>query len=61
MTRETRNPGATSSTQKANPLLSLARDFELETSNMEVPSPNHWATPKGALEFIFEKANSEKS
>ncbi|KAG5592107.1 hypothetical protein H5410_042621 [Solanum commersonii] len=40
-------PGATSSTQKANPLLSLARGFELETSNMEVPSPNHWATPKG--------------
>uniref|UniRef100_M1B6A5 Alpha-1,3-mannosyl-glycoprotein 2-beta-N-acetylglucosaminyltransferase n=1 Tax=Solanum tuberosum TaxID=4113 RepID=M1B6A5_SOLTU len=35
-------PGATSSTQ-------LARGFELETSSMEVPSPNHWATPKGRV------------
>lgn len=34
-------PSATSSTQKANPLLSLARGFELMTSNMEVLSPNH--------------------
>ncbi|KAG5626092.1 hypothetical protein H5410_011310 [Solanum commersonii] len=42
-------PSATSSTQKANPLLSLARGgFELETSNIKVPSPNHWATPKVA-------------
>ncbi|KAG5587068.1 hypothetical protein H5410_047502 [Solanum commersonii] len=32
-------------TQKANPLLS-ARGFKLETSNMEVPSSNHWATLK---------------
>ena len=28
-------------------MLSLARGFELETSNMEVPSSNHWATPMG--------------
>lgn len=28
-------------------LLSLARGFELETFNMEAPSPNHRATPKG--------------
>ncbi|WMV24733.1 hypothetical protein MTR67_018118 [Solanum verrucosum] len=40
-------PSATNSTQKANPLLSLARGFELETSKMEVSSPNHWDTPKG--------------
>ncbi|KAH0738816.1 hypothetical protein KY290_037521 [Solanum tuberosum] len=33
-------PGATSSTQKAK-----ARGFELETSNMEVPSPNHLRPP----------------
>jgi len=33
-------------------LLSLARGFELETSNMEVPSSNHW-TPKGVDGVLF--------
>ncbi|WMV51013.1 hypothetical protein MTR67_044398, partial [Solanum verrucosum] len=53
-------PGAKSSTQKANPLLSLARDFELETSNMEVPSPNHWATPKKVVQQVEKDQLKDK-
>ncbi|KAG5582523.1 hypothetical protein H5410_053150 [Solanum commersonii] len=47
-----------SSIQKASPLLSLARGFELETSNMEVPSPNHRATRR---ELLFQKECLENS
>ena len=50
-------PDAMSSTQKANPLLSLARGFKLETSNMEVPCPNHWATLKDTT-LAFAQLNS---
>ncbi|KAG5613009.1 hypothetical protein H5410_024290, partial [Solanum commersonii] len=31
------------------PLLLLARGFEFETCNMEVPSSNHWATSNGTI------------
>uniref|UniRef100_A0A0V0H9C2 Putative ovule protein n=1 Tax=Solanum chacoense TaxID=4108 RepID=A0A0V0H9C2_SOLCH len=29
------------------------RGFELETFDMEVPSPNHWATPKGRISLLI--------
>ena len=41
------NRGATSSNQKANPSCSLQGVSNLETSNMDVPSPNQWAFPNG--------------
>ncbi|KAH0682942.1 hypothetical protein KY289_020694 [Solanum tuberosum] len=34
---------------EGKPLAFAGKGFELETSNMEVPSPNHWVTPKGLV------------
>ncbi|KAG5570135.1 hypothetical protein H5410_059901 [Solanum commersonii] len=39
---------------EGKPLAFTGKGFELETSTMEVPSPNHWATPKGDFTHFAE-------
>lgn len=41
-----------SSIQKINSLLLLVKDFKFETSNMKVPSLNHWITQKGYTHLL---------
>ncbi|KAG5611995.1 hypothetical protein H5410_023276 [Solanum commersonii] len=36
-------------------------EFQLETSNMEVPSPNHWATPKAVALYHLVHMGQEIS